>query len=235
MMQGSDTLPYKTKIIIQTDTVYFGANVYYPGDTLYEGTCQTFEKINGQIVNQSDEQCLRQNLWIIADSLDNYRTGNYHNNHEVGIWKWFDKDGKLLKETEKVSLGKDTYTVKEIDYSSGRPVTIVDRDFFAFYIKNFFIIISIVFGALFTRPFINSKIYNREYGTNLSPLYFGLPFTKKYSEYALHSLMCVFTIWFINYKPENKRLVIISNILSLLALVTFFGLLIGLAINGELH
>jgi hypothetical protein len=220
MIKDNDTLPYKLEMEIRD------------GDTTYLGACRTFEKINEQIVNQSDDQCLRQGLWTITDNLGNYWTGNYHDNNEVGIWKRFDKSGKLLTETEKVSFGKDTYKVKEIDYSSGQPVTIIDKPFLAFYIKNLVAIIVILFGTFFTRPFINSTIYNRENGTNLSPLYFGLPFTKRYWAHASHSLMCVFTLWFFNYKPENRRLVILSNTLSAIALTIFFGIIIGLAVTG---
>lgn len=214
MIKNNDTLPYKLEMEIRD------------GDTTYLSACRTFEKVNGQIVNQSDDHCLRQGLWTITDSFGNYWTGNYHDNNEVGIWKRFDKIGKLLKETEEVSFGKDAYKIKEIDYSSGRPVTIIDKPFLSFYIKNLVAIMVIFFATFFTRPFINSTIYNRENGTNLSPLYFGLPFTKKYWKYASHSLMCVFTLWFVNYKPENRRLVLISNALSAIALTIFFGILI---------
>jgi len=62
MIKNGDTLPYQEKMVIQTDTVYFGDKTYYSGDTLYKGACRTFEKINGQIANQSDDHCLRQGL-----------------------------------------------------------------------------------------------------------------------------------------------------------------------------
>jgi hypothetical protein len=222
MIKDNDTLPYKLEMEIRD------------GDTIYLQACRTFEKANGQIINQSDDHCLRQGLWRSTDSLGNYWTGNYHDNNAVGTWKQFDKSGKLLKETEEVSFGKDTYKVKEIDYSSGQPVTLIDKPFLSFYIKNLIAIMVIFFVTFFTRPFINSTIYNRENGTNLSPLYFGLPFTKKYWEYASHSLMCVFTVWFFNYKPENRRLALVSNTLSAISLTIFFGIIIGLTVTGEI-
>lgn len=223
MVKDNDTLPY-------TKTMEVGEN----GDTLYLSPCRTFEKVNGQIINQSDDHCLRQGFWTITDSLGNYWSGNYHDNNEVGIWKHFDRSGKLLKETESVSFGKDTYKVKEIDYSGGQPVTLIDKPFLSFYISNLVAIMIIFFVTFFTRPFINSIIYNRENGKNLSLLYLGLPFTKKYREYASHSLMCVFTFWFFNYKPENRRLVLISNTLSAITLSIFFAIIIGLAVTGEI-
>ena len=232
MIKYGDTLLYKESMAIQTDTVYFGDNVYYPGDTLYEGTCQTFEKIKGKIVNQSDNQCLRQGLWIIPDSSGSFWTGYYQNNHEVGIWKRFTISGKLLNESEEVSFGKDTYKVKEIDYTTGSPITIVNKPFLAFYIKNLVPILMVFFLTFFGRVFINSRIYNIENGTNFSPIYlFFAGFVSKNFE---HSLLCTFTLWFFNYKPECRRLVIISNILSGIALIIFFGILFGLAVTGEL-
>jgi len=216
VIQENDTLLYKLKRI----------------PTGYEGSCNTFEIVNGQIINREVE-CLRQGLWIITDSLGNYWTGNYHNNHEEGIWKRLDKSGKLLKETEEASFGKDTYKVKEIDYSSGKPVTVVDRNFLAFYIKNLIAIMIIFFGTFFGRVFINSRIYNIENGTNFSTVYFFIgPFVTK--DFG-HSLLSTFTFWFSNYKPENRPLVIISNTMSAIALSIFFGIIIGLAVNGELH
>jgi len=166
--------------------------------------------------------------------VGNYWTGIYHDHNEIGVWKQFGKSGKLLKEMEEVYFGKDAYKVKEIDYTSGQTVTIIDKPFLKFHIKNLVVIMFILFGTFFTRPFINSIIYNRENGTDLSPLYFGLPFTKKYWEYASHSLLCVFTLWFFNFKPENRRLVILSNTLSAIAMTIFFGIIIGLAETGEI-
>ena len=221
MIRDNDTLPYKEEIEI------------IDGDTSYLGACWTFEKVNGQIINQSDEHCLRQGIWFLTDSIGNYSTGIYEDGNEKGVWRKFNKYGKLLKVTEKVSLGDSSYKIKEIDYSSGHAVTIVDRAFLAFYIKNFLIIISIIFGSFFGRILINNSIYNVENGTNYSPIAFV--FTGYISKNFTHSLLCIFTLWFFKYKPQNKKRVLISNTLSLIAIGTFIGLLIGLAINGELH
>ncbi|MBK7970368.1 MAG: hypothetical protein IPK08_16295 [Bacteroidetes bacterium] len=112
-----------------------------------------FDKVNGQIVNQTDDRCLRQGLWIITDNLGNYWTGTYHNSDEIGIWKRFDKSGKILKESEKVSFGRDTYKVKEIDYTTGQPVTLIDKPFLSFYIKNLVAIMVILFVTFFRQSF----------------------------------------------------------------------------------
>jgi hypothetical protein len=221
MIKENDTLPYQETI-----------EVLENGDTIYLGTCWTFEKVNGQIVNQSDEHCLRQGLWTINDSLGNYWTGTYHNGNEKGIWKQFDKSGKLLKETEEVSIGKDTYKVKEIDYTSGQPVILINKPFLSFYIKNLISIMVVFFLTFFGRVFINSRIYNTENETDFSPIYFhfGPLVTKNFG----HSLLCTFTFWFFEYKPKNRQLVIISNTMSVIALTIFFGIIIGLTVTGEI-
>ena len=220
MIKNGDTLFYKLEMVIAD------------GDTSYLEACHTFEKVNGKIVNLSDDQYLRQGPWIITDSLGNYWIGIYHNGNEKGIWKFFDKSGKLLKETEKVSFGGDTYLVKEIDYINGQPIILIDKPFLAFYIKNLTAIMIIFFVAVFGRVFINSRIYNIENGTDYSPIYFYFPgFVSKNFE---HSLRCSFTFWFFNYKPECRRLVIISNTMSAIALLIFFGIIIGLAVTGEI-
>ncbi|MBL7915538.1 MAG: hypothetical protein JNL49_10885 [Bacteroidia bacterium] len=221
MIKDDDTLLYQETMEVREN-----------GDTVYLGACWTFDKVNGQIVNQTDDRCLRQGLWIITDSLGNYWTGTYHNSEEIGIWKRFDKSGKILKESEKVSIGRDTYKVKEIDYTSGQPLTLIDKPFLSFYIKNLVAIMVILFVTFFGRVFINSKIYNSENRTDFSPIYFhfGPLVTKNFG----HSLLCIFTFWFSNYKPENKRLVLISNTLSAIALTIFFGIIIGFALTGEI-
>lgn len=220
MIKANDTLPYILEMEIRN------------GDTIYLSACRTFEKINGQIVNQTDDQCLRQGPWIINDSLGNYCTGKYHNNNEVGVWKRFNKSGKLLTETEEVSFGKNNYKVKEIDYSSGQPITLVNKPFLSFYIKNLVPIMVIFFVTFFGRVFMNSKIYNKENGTDLSPFYFNVG--SMVTNNFVHSLLCTFTFWFSKYKSENRRLVIISNTMSVIALTIFFGIIIGLVVTGEI-
>lgn len=221
MVKNNDTLPYQETMEVREN-----------GDTVYAGACQTFEKVNGQIVNQSDDQCLRQGLWTITDSLGNYRTGFYQDNNETGTWKQFDKSGKLLKETEAIFLGKDTYLVKEIDYTNGKPVTVTDKPFLSFYIKNLAVIMVIFFLTFFGRIVINSRIYNFENGTNFSPVYFFIgPFvTKSFG----HSFLCTFTFWFSNYKPGNRKRVMLSNTMSIIALAIFFGTIIGFAVTGKI-
>ena len=221
MIKDNDTLPYKETMEVREN-----------GDTVYIGACWTFEKIDGQSINQTDDQCKRQGKWVITDSLGNYWTGIYKNNKWVGNWKRFDKDGNLLKETRKVHLGQDSYLVKEIAYTNNVASVIVDKKFLAFYIDYFFILVSIIFGAFFGRIFLNSKIYNIENGTSYSPIYFFAP--GYVSDNFGHSLICTFTLWFSNYKPENRQRVLISNTLSLIALGLFFGIIIGLAITGEI-
>ncbi|MEO5641841.1 MAG: hypothetical protein ABIQ40_11910 [Bacteroidia bacterium] len=220
MIKNSDTLPYKDEMEVRD------------GKAVYLGTCWTFEKINGQIINQQDRNCLSQGRWKISDDSGNYRIGDYIDGKSVGVWKHFDKAGKLLKETETVSIGRDTYTIKEIDYSTGQAVTIVNKPFLAFYLKNLFVIVIILFVSFFSRIFINSRIYNIENGTKNSPIYLQLGplVTNNFG----HSVLCTFSFWFSNYKPENKRLVLITNTLSIISLGIFFGIIVGLAITGEI-
>lgn len=160
-------------------------------------------------------------------------SGQYKNNERVGGWNFYNQEGTLVRVAEDISFGNVKYRVKEIEYSHGNSILKVDRRFLAFYLKNFNVIILIIFGTFFGRVFINSRIYNLENGTNYSPIYFKFPgyVSKNWG----HSILSTFTLWFINYKPENRRLVIISNTLSFIVLGTFLGLLIGLAISGELH
>lgn len=220
MVKNNDTLPYREEMEIHN------------GDTVYLGVCWTFEKTNGQIINQQDKNCIPFGHWIITDSIGNYKVGEYENGKPTGIWKEFNKNHNLLKESETISIGNETYKIKEIDYSNGKAVIITDKPFLAFYLKNILLIAVIFFITFFSRIFINSKIYNIENGTKLTPIY--SPFDSIKTNYFEHNLKCTFSFWFSNFKPENKKRVIISNILSIITLSIFFGLIIALAITGEI-
>ncbi len=220
MIKNNDTLPYKEEMEVRE------------GDSVYIGECWTFENVNGQIINQRDQNCLPQGHWVITDSLGNSQTGDYRDGKSIGVWKQIDKTGKLLNEKETVTIGHDTYTIKEIHYSSGQAIIIVDKPFLAFYLKNLIAIAIVLFLSFFSRIYINSRIYNVENGTNLSPIYFYLgPLS---TNNFRHSLLCTFSFWFSNYKPENRRLVLITNTLSVIALGLFFGAIIGLAIESNI-
>jgi len=229
MIQGKDTLPYNEKMVIQKNTTHLQNKTSYSGDTIYEGACRTFEKIHGQIVNQTDSLCQSFGIWIITDSLGNYWSGLYKDGYKTGVWKRFDKSGRLLREKEDVHLNKNIYTIKDIDYTSSQPQTIISKPFVGFYLKHFTIIIALIFIAFFSRMFINSSIYNIENNTDFSLISFIFPgiVPKNFT----HVLLCTFTLWFSNYKPQNKRLVIISNVLSLIVIGIF--ILIGVVVEMD--
>ena len=209
MIKGKDTLPYEAEITIQQDTFYGTQKTYYPGDTMFGYPCQSFEKINGIIINYVDIDCHRQGLWTIYDTLGNHCTGQYLNNERVGLWKYFDKNNKLIKETEDVYLDDHAYRVQENDYSNGRKNIVIHKPLLSFFIKNDIFILIVMFGCFFSRVFINSIIYNNENG--LSPV----TITND------SILLYLFTLWFFKFKPENRTLVIISNTLSSIAITIF--------------
>jgi hypothetical protein len=231
MVKGNDTLPYKDSMEIIKDTEHF-SRTFYPGDTLYHEPSSSFEKVNGQIINIVRNGCEYEGLWIIKDSSGGYRKGNYHTGRITGIWQRFDKNGKLLEETEEYPDGKNQVVVKEVDYSSGKPVVVINKPFMRFFLNNMYVIFVIFILALFSRVFINSKIYNVEDGTDYSPIYFYFP--GFLSDNFGHSVQCMFSFWFSNYKPENRRRAIISNVLSVIALGIFFGLIIAFTIEGDM-
>jgi len=220
MIKEGDTLPFKLEVDISN------------GDTLYLGECYTFEKKGNQIINQTDDFCKRQGKWIITDDNGSYWKGVYINNDKSGIWKEYDKNDNLLTETKKVTIGRDVYLVKKITYKDGVATVIVDKKFLAFYLDNLFLIVWILGISFFGRVFINSRIYNVENGTEYSPIRIIAP--GYIAENTGHSMLCMFSFWFSNYKPENRVLVIISNTMSVIALGLFLGTLLGFAITGNL-
>ncbi len=230
MIVGKDTLPLKPKMIISYDTTREGGVTHIKSDTFYEDPCPRFEKINGKIANRTDSSCIQQGLWITTDSLGNYFTSVYIDGNDFGESKKYSKSGKLLNETKEVSLGKEYYIVKKIDYSSGKPVTIVNMPLFGFYIENFSILVPILVVLMIFRVLINYQIYNIENETNYSS--FGNHFKFKLYEPGelRHRLFSVFTLWFFKYKPENKYRVIISNIFSILCFGSVAILTIGLKV-----
>jgi hypothetical protein len=221
MIKNGDTLPYK-----EVEGVHNGERVFL-------GECFTFEKVNNHIINQSDDYCKRQGFWILITDKGSYDVGWYKDGKRKGVWKFYDKNHNLLSEVRKVSIADDTYVIKKVVYKDGVPTVVIDKKFLGLYLDYFFIWVSIIFAAFFIRIFVNSKIYNVENGTDYSPI-FPLG-SGSYRKTIGHGIQCMYSFWFSNYKPENKNLVKVSNALSLIFLVVFFGLIIGLAILGELN
>lgn len=233
MIEGKDTLPYHVDMHITKDTSRFDSITGYHYDTTYSVTCHTFERRDGQIINVTNDRCGRQGLWIVPDSNGDYWKGRYGDAGKVGLWSKFDKTGRLLRESETVwSSGKE-YGIREIDYSTGSRRVLLNRPVFGFFIQHLWLYFTIILGSFFSRVFINSAIYNSENDTNYSPIYFYAP--GYVSDNYMHSLICTFTLWFSDYKPENRRLVLISNTLSLIALITFFGSIIIFTITGDIR
>jgi hypothetical protein len=232
MIVGKDTLPFKAKMVVSSDTIHKGNSIYVKLDTLYEDPCQVFEKIKGKTINRTDSSCLKQGLWIDTDSTGNYSTSVYVDGNDEGKWKNYDKNGKLLKESEEVSLGNHFYIVKQIDYSSGKPVTIINVPFFGFYINHFSIIVPILVILLLLRAIINNNIYNIENQTSYSA--FGSRFKSELGEpdELRHRVLCMFTLWFFRYKPESRNLVLISNLLSILCFGSIAIFAIGPVLCG---
>jgi len=236
MIQNGDTLPYTQTMEIHDDTLYLGNNTIYPGDTTYSAPCQTFEKLNGQIINLKTADCRPTGFWIIKSEDGLTKKGNYNaNGKKEGIWKTYDQNNQLMKEVEYASVANDSYILREIQYVNGQAKVISEKTWFAsFYLKNV-LLIAIVLGlAFFSRPFINSPIYNRINETDYSPIYFHLgPIV---SNNFGHSLQCTFTFWW-NIKKlheKDKTLGRINNVLSVIAIGGFLGLIVGLTISGEL-
>lgn len=149
-------MPYRETMEIAKDTESSGSRAIYPGDTIYLGACNTFEKINGQIINVTDDQCRRQGFWIVEDSNESYWKGNYKDGDEIGVWKKFDKVGSLLTESEYVKFLNEDYKIREIDYSSGSPNILINKPVLGFYIRYLWLFIALILGPFFSRVFINS-------------------------------------------------------------------------------
>ncbi|MEO8588803.1 MAG: hypothetical protein ABI432_05495 [Flavobacteriales bacterium] len=165
-----------------------------------------------------------------------------NNKHARGFfetgWKRYDYDstGVLLRESEFASIVKDTYLLREVEYVNGQPVVVFSKTWFArAYLRGLYWFMLVFFATFFSRVFVNSGIYNRENNTDMSPVYahIGPLVTNNFG----HSLASTFTFWWKTeaLKLENQRAAVISNFLSVTALVLFFGSLIGLALSGELH
>lgn len=148
----------------------------------------------------------------------------------------YDLNGTLTRETEFASILKDTYKLREFEFRSGQPVEVFSKPWFTrAYLKYLYWFVLVLFTAFFSRIFINSRIYNEERGTDASPMYafIGPLVTNNFG----HSIACAFKFWWNTgrLKEENKQAAVISNVLSITALVLFFGTLIGLGLSGELH
>lgn len=205
------------------------------GDTMYFGSCNTIVKkgdvfINGQI------ECVRNGYWEIEHEDSSVSKGNYiTGGKKDGVWKTYDKEGELIKEIEYGSVGFDTYIFKEIHYENGQATIISQKTWFTvFYLKNVLLIALVLGIAFFIRVVINSTLHNQKNGTNYSPIYFFAgPFK---TENFQHSIASTFTFWWNvkQFDSTNKRRAWVSNVLSIFVVGSFFTILIGLGLSGEL-
>lgn len=206
------------------------------GILLYSAPCQTFEKLNGQIINLKTADCRSTGFWIIEDDDGLTKKGNYNENgKKTGTWKTYDQNGQLINEIEYASIANDTHILKEINYKNGRAEIVSEKTWFAsFYLRNVLSVAIILGRAFFIRPFINSPIYNRINGTDYSPIYFH--FGPIVSNNFGHSLQCIFTFWWRTNKlhEKDKTLGWINKVLSVIAVGGLLCLLVGFAISGEL-
>ena len=114
-----DTVEYNSAFTIDKET----------GDTSFVNDCEHFEKVNGEIINRIDKDGVKQGNWVICDSVTGCEKGRFKNGKRKGIWQKMDKDGTLLKEWEEVTFNKIPIVVKEIDYSSGKGIIVIDKPF----------------------------------------------------------------------------------------------------------
>ncbi len=224
MIEKGDTVPYKLEMHISgTDTSYYDS-------------CNTFIIKNNEIINK-EVNCVRRGYWEVENDNGTISKGNYNSKgSKIGIWKTYEINGQLKEEIEYASIGNDLYVLKDVQYKNGQEIIIKEKTWIAkFYLKHLLIICIILGISFFSRVFFNSTIYNRKNGTSYSPIYFFIG--TKTSDNFGHSIACTFTFWW-NVKKlreENKQLAIASNVLSIIALGLFFGIIIGLGFSGELN
>lgn len=220
MIKNGDTLPYKDVMEVRGE------------DTVYLGCCNTFVLKNNKIINR-EVVCVRRGYWEIEFDSGSIAKGDYTNwGREDGTWKYYNQKGQLIKEIEYASMLQETYVLRKIEYKNGQEIIISEKTWFArFYMSNIVLIIIITMGAFVIRLPINLVIVNREYGRG--PFYL-IPFTKSFDTAMRYNITVTFTFWWSGLKPENKNLGRLSNLLSVIALIMFFGGLIGLGISGEL-
>lgn len=211
MIKDNDTLPYSEEMRVDGN------------DTTYAVSCNTFIIRDKKIINRQIN-CVSVGYWEFEKGSNTLLKGFYNNNGgREGLWRTYDGKGKLLRETEYASVGRDTYILKETEYINGKAKVIVNKSWFAkFYLKNVLTISLIILISFFLRIPINFLILKKRYGQ----LRFG--------NALKYNVMTTFTFWWNGSNAENRKLKTISNVLSIIALGSFFGVLIGLAISGEL-
>lgn len=219
----SDTIPYKLRMEVRDS------------DTMYFGSCNTIVKKGDVFINRQIE-CVRNGYWEIEHEDSSISKGNYiTGGKKDGVWKTYDKHGELIKEIEYGSVAYDTHIFKEIHYKNGQATIISQKTWFAvFYLKNLLLIALVLVVAFFTRVMLNSELHNQKNGTNYSPIYVYFGTFK--SENFQHSLASTFTFWWnVNqFDSRNKRRAWLCNVLSVFVLGSFFILIIGLGLSGEL-
>ncbi len=173
--------------------------------------------------------------------------GEYRNNEQRGSWRYFDRKGRLteysfdmpiwrrtnyfdtmgniVKEVDYTTCIKETIKVRDVEYINGQKKVIMNKMYIDTFIMHFMAYYMVVlFFFFFSRIPINYIFYTRE-GTKF-PEYFML---------SPKTFVSLFSFWFTNYKPENKRLAKLNNtFFFLIAMGLFFGLILLQIINGDI-
>ena len=92
------------------------------------------------------------------------------------------------------------------------------------YHDNLILIGIIYFGTFFSRFFINVKIANIENNTN-----------KGAFDYSRFEHLILMVMWWGKVKKEGRKLATLSNILGIIWVMVFVGILIGLTISGDIY
>ena len=164
------------------------------------------------------------------------KSGNIiQKSYPMTLWRrsdYYDDNGKTIRQIDRIETIEGVEIVREVEFVDGQEKLIYNKTLFAkIFLRYTVAYIVLLFFFFFSRIFINSRIYNIENETDMSPILFH--FGPVVSGNFTHSMLCTFTFWFSNYKPENRRIVFVSNMFSIIALGLFFGAIIGLVISGE--
>lgn len=175
--------------------------------------------------------------------------GEYNNNEIGENWRFFDRKGRLTERTFPMTLwirhdyydtlGKIIrevdYTkcmdknieVRDVEYANGQEKVILHKMLIEIFIFRYMAYyLGLFFFLFFSRAFINYAIYTREDEK--------FPYKQKWF-HPSNLTISLYSFWFSNCKPENRRLVFLTNTFTIISFSMFFGWLIIAAINGDLH
>jgi hypothetical protein len=191
----------------------------------YDDTAHTIAAIGDYVNNEKGEN------WKYYDRKGRLYQLSYH----MPLWirnDFYDTTtGKVIREMDIVKSDGKTVVERDVQYVNGKEYVESNDTFISKLLQRYLVGFFITLGILCVlRTWINSIIYSREeegltsgfdYLFKMYNQWDNTSTDSLFFSYMPNGIKAFFTFWFSHYKPENRKLVLVANTLSIILILLF--------------